>query len=114
MRVALRTAHIIGFSVLFGGHWFGLPREILAPWLYCSVLSGAALMAMDLRKGFDWLFQAAGVMTLVKILILALVPVFWGQRLVLLTLVMVIGSVGSHMPGVLRHFYLLPIRKKSV
>ena len=111
LRIALRTVHILGFSVLFGGHWFNLPRETLTPWLYWTIFSGAGLMGLDLRAGFDWLWQLAGSMTAAKLVLLCLIPFFWEQRLVLLILVLVIGSVGSHMPGPLRHLPLFPVRK---
>lgn len=114
MRIALRTGHILGFSVLFGGHWFNLPREQLLPWLYWTIFSGAGLMGLELRAGFDWVLQLGGGMVAAKLVVLSLIPLFWGQRLALLALVMVIGSVGSHMPGSLRHFYIFPIRKRSI
>lgn len=114
LRIALRTVHIMGFSVLFGGHWFNLPRETLTPWLYWTIFSGAGLMGLDLLAGFDWILQLAGSMTVAKLLLLCLIPFFWDHRLALLALVMVVGSVGSHMPGSLRHFYLFPVRKSPM
>ena len=111
LRIALRTVHILGFSVLLGGHWFRVPGEELLTCLYWTVFSGAGLMGLDLLAGFDWLLQLAGVMTAAKLVVLCLIPLFWEQRLDLLLAVLVIGSVGSHMPGSLRHFYLFPIRK---
>jgi len=114
LRIALRTAHILGFSVLFGGHWFDLPREALTPWLYWTIFSGIGITALEIYAGFDWFLQLAGVMVLGKLIILSLIPLFWEQRLALLSLVMIIGSVGSHMPGSLRHFRLIPIRKRSI
>lgn len=105
LRVVLRTVHLLGFSVLFGGHWFGLPRAELVPWLYCTVLSGAGLAALELRAGFDWVLQLAGGLVLAKLVLLALVPAFWELRVALLAAVMVLGSVGSHMPAALRHYY---------
>ncbi|OGS08738.1 MAG: hypothetical protein A2270_04080 [Elusimicrobia bacterium RIFOXYA12_FULL_51_18] len=114
LRIALRTVHILGFSVLFGGHWFNLPREALLPWLYWTIFSGAGITALEIYAGFDWFLQLAGVMVLGKLVILSLIPLFWEQRLTLLSFVMIIGSVGSHMPGSLRHFRLFPLRKRSV
>ena len=105
LRVVLRTVHLLGFSVLFGGHWFGLPRAELLPWLYWTVFSGAGLAALELRAGLDWALQLAGGLVLVKVVLLALVPAYWELRVALLAAVMVIGSVGSHMPAALRHFY---------
>ncbi len=111
LRILLRTLHIIGFSVLVGGHWFGVPRAGLEPWLYFSVLSGAGLMLLELRGGPDWFLQLAGGLTLLKLLVLALVPVFREHSGALLLLAVVIGSAGSHMPASLRHLYYLHLHK---
>jgi len=110
-RITLRTIHLLSFSVLFGGHWFGLPRTELAVWLYLTVFTGAGLMTLELYSSFDWILQLAGTLVLLKLAILILTPVFWEHRIALLTIVMIIGSVGSHMPAALRHFYLLPFRQ---
>ncbi|PIU17865.1 MAG: hypothetical protein COT18_11795 [Elusimicrobia bacterium CG08_land_8_20_14_0_20_59_10] len=107
-RIALRTAHLLGVSLLFGGHWFGLPKAELAPWLYLAAVSGAGLIALELYSGFDWLLQLAGGLVLLKLAVLLFIPAFWEERVALLVLAMVIGSAGSHMPGTLRHFYYIP------
>ena len=109
LRVALRTVHLLSFSVLFGGHWFGLPKTELLPWLYWAVFSGAGLIAVELWTGFDWIFQLSCAFVCVKVLILLLIPMFWPHRAALMAAVIVIGSVGSHMSGQLRHFYLFPV-----
>ncbi len=114
LRIALRTVHILGFSVLCGGHWFNVPGEALLPWLYWTVFSGAGLMGLGLLAGLDWVFQLAGVMVAAKLLVLCLIPFFRDHSLALLVLVMVIGSVGSHMPGSLRHLCVFPIHKRTV
>jgi len=114
LRILLRTVHILGFSVLLGGHWFDLPRETLTPWLYLAVFSGAGLMGLDLLAGLDWFLQLAGAMTAAKLVVLGLIPLFWEQRLSLLLAALVIGSVGSHMPGSLRHYLLFPFLKRSI
>lgn len=110
LSIALRTLHIIGFSVLLGGHWFNIPRAELLPWLHWSVLSGAGLLALELRAGLAWLWQLAGALTLAKLALLGLVPAFWEHSRVLLLLVVAAGSIGSHLPSSLRHFDLLKFR----
>jgi len=103
-RVLLRTLHIICFSVFFGGIWFGVPQAELMPWLRWSVLTGVGLMFLELRKGLDWFLQLAGGLTLVKLALLFLVPVFPDYNRFLLLLAVSISSIGSHMPARLRHF----------
>ncbi len=104
LRVAVRTLHIISFSVFFGGLWFGVPQAELLPWLYWSVFTGAGLMALEAWKGFDWFLQLAGGLTLIKLALLCLVPVFPDYNRFLLLLAVGLSSIGSHMPARLRHF----------
>ena len=113
-RITLRTVHLLSFSVLFGGHIFGLPKAELAAWLYWTIFSGAGLIALELWGSFDWALQLAGGLTLAKLAVLGLTLAFWGHRIALLTLVMIIGSVGSHMPAALRHRHFLPSSRNSL
>ena len=46
-------------------------------------------------------------MVLLKLAMLLAVPLFWEFRLLLLLLVVVIASVGSHMPARYRHYSFL-------
>jgi len=109
-RVLLRTLHIISFSVFFGGIWFGVPQAELMPWLRWSVLTGVGLMFLELRKGLDWFLQLAGGLTLAKLALLFLVPVFPDYNRFLLLLAVAISSVGSHMPARLRHLYYIKLK----
>jgi hypothetical protein len=55
-------------------------------------------------------------MTLAKVALFAAVPLAWDYRLPILLAVVVIGSVGSHMPGRYRHYsvvYRKVIRDES-
>jgi hypothetical protein len=52
--------------------------------------------------------QLRGVATLGKLALLACVPFLWEQRAAILTLVVAVGVVVSHMPGRFRYRTLLP------
>ena len=103
VRISLRTAHLIAIAGLFGGHVFAQPVHVLEPWLWGSVLTGLLLFATDLHMSFDALRQVHGLVVIGKLALLALVPLFWDSRVVLLVLVMIIAGVSSHMPGRWRH-----------
>ena len=106
--IAFRTLHLAAFGMLLGGHTFGVDAEKLLPSLWLTILSGIGLIALEVcAAGLYWLFLGKGIMVLVKLGLLLLVPIFWEQRLALLLLVVVIASVGSHMPARFRHYCVL-------
>jgi len=107
VRIALRTAHILTTGVLLGGHVFAVASPALELWLWLSVLSGLLLFATDLHATFVTLFELHGLAVLVKLALLALVPVFWEHRVGLLVVILIIGGVSSHMPGRWRHTLIL-------
>ncbi len=103
--IAFRTLHLAAFGMLLGGHAFSVDAEKLLPYLWLTILSGLGLIALEVyAAGVYWLFLGKGIMVLIKLGILLAVPIFWEQRLALLLLVVVIASVGSHMPARFRHY----------
>lgn len=108
ISIALRTSHLAAFGLLLGGHAFAADAGALLPYLSATILSGLGLVALEVYAvGFYWLFLGKGIVVLVKLALLLLVPVFWDARVALLLLVVVIASVGSHMPARYRHYSLL-------
>lgn len=107
ISIALRTLHLAAFGVLLGGHAFDVEAEKLLPYLSLTILSGIGLITTEVYAvGLYWFFLGKGLMVLAKLGLLLAVPVFWEQRVALL-LVVVIASVGSHMPARYRHYSLL-------
>lgn len=94
-------------GILLGGHAFDVPAPRLLPALWCTLGTGALLAAIEAGPRLLWFHQGRGLMTLGKLVLVALVPWFWQQRLVLLLAVVVIGSVGSHMPARYRYYSIL-------
>jgi len=107
LRTALRVAHIFTAGTLLGGYIFEQPATVLEPWLVGTVVSGLLLLATDLYASFGVLCEVRGLVVLVKLVLLALAPFFWDARISLLVTALVIGAVGSHMPGAYRHKVLL-------
>ena len=104
ISIVFRTVHIAAIGILFGGHVFAVSDTRLVPWLYLSVISGAGLIGIELYSSCKWFYQGKGILVLIKLLLVAAVAIFWEQRVWLLLLALVIGSVGSHMPGRFRYY----------
>lgn len=108
VSIALRTLHLASFGILLGGHAFAIEADRLLLALYLTIGSGAGLIALELYVfGLYWLFLGKGIMVLLKLGVLLAVPLLWDYRLLLLFLVVVIASVGSHMPARYRHYSFL-------
>jgi hypothetical protein len=104
LNIALRTAHIGAMAVLLGGHAFDVAPERLKAVLWLTIGTGVALGAIESGFRLLWLHQGRGFMTLAKLALLCLIPLAWDYRLPILLLVVVVASVGSHMPGRFRYY----------
>ena len=107
ISIGFRTLHLLGSSLLIGGHAFGAEPERLVSLLYLTVGSGLGLILLELYRSCDWVHQGMGLLVILKAVITASAGLWWEQRVPLLCLVVVLGSVGSHMPARYRHYSLL-------
>ena len=112
ISVLLRTAHLATFAVLLGGHVFDVDPLRLAPWLVATVASGAGLMALEMASSFAWLSTGKGLAVLVKLALLATVPVLWDHRVTILLAVVVLAGISSHMPARFRHYQVVPMLRR--
>lgn len=105
----LRAAHIISFSLLLGGLFYGMAREAWQPWLIGAIVSGFALFAVDLYGSFLALLEVRGVSVLVKLLLLSMLPQLDPElRVYGLMLIIVFSSLISHSTRRFRHRSLAP------
>lgn len=105
--VALRTAHIAAFGTLLGGHVFDVDSSRLVPFLVLAIVTGVGLMTLELMSTFAWLFMVKGATVVVKLALLAAVPLFWDHRVALLLAVVFLASFAAHLPSRVRHYSLL-------
>ena len=110
LGVVLRTAHLVTAGTLLGGHVFDVESIRLVPVLYGAIATGAAMIALECASTCAWLGMTKGVVALGKVALLAAVPLFWDQRVLLLIAVTVIAGVSSHMPARFRHYPLIRSR----
>ena len=104
INIALRTAHLMSSGVLLGGHAFDVPAHRLILFLSLTIVSGAGLVLLELGSSCRWIYLGKGVMVSLKVALLIAAGVWWEQRVVFLLLVVLIGSVGSHMPARFRYY----------
>ena len=103
-NIAFRTAHIAVTGILLGGHFFSVAEERLRTILYLCILTGGCLIVIEAYPSCRWFYQGRGVMALVKLVLLCTIPLLCELRVPILLAVLVIASVGSHMPSRFRYY----------
>jgi hypothetical protein len=109
-NIALRTAHIGTMGVLLGGMFFDIDRSRLGPSFLACVVTGLLLVAVEAGPRLTWFHQGRGLATIGKLLLFLVVPLLWSSwtsRTALMLAIVVIGSVGSHMPARFRYYSVL-------
>ena len=106
-NIAFRTAHIGVTGILFGGHVFDINAEQLLIWLYLSILTGAILVVIEAYPSCRWCYQGRGAFVFCKLILLSLIPWLWNYRVAILVVVIMVASVGSHMPRRFRYYSLV-------
>lgn len=101
IAIALRTAHLFAMAVFLGGLQLASPDASLRTWRTLTVATGLALLASEASHGRHWIYQGRGVATLAHVGVLALLAVD-GMGRSASTAALVIGALGSHMPGSFR------------
>jgi hypothetical protein len=102
-RAVLRAAHTLAGGVLLGAHLFHAPQEVATSWLVLTLASGLAFLAIDLHASCAILLELRGLLVLLKLALTGLVGLFPDLAVALLGTVLVAGSIGSHLPGRIRH-----------
>lgn len=105
-RTSLRTAHLLAFGTLYGGHVYGVAGERLGVALLATAATGGALALLEVWRAPIWLVQVRGAATGLKIVLLAVAQLRAELAVPLLTLAIVLGAVSSHMPGRYRYHSL--------
>ena len=106
-NIGFRTAHICVTGILFGGHVFDVSTERLLIWLYLVIFTGVGLAVIEAYPSCRWCYQNRGVLVVCKVLLLCLIPWLWQNRAAILVAVIVIASVGSHMPRRYRYYSIV-------
>jgi hypothetical protein len=107
LNIALRTAHIAAMATLLGGHAFDIVPARLELGLWLTIGTGALLAIVEAGPRLLWFHQGRGLTTMAKLLLICTVPFAWNHRLPILLAVIVLGSVGSHMPGRFRYYSVI-------
>lgn len=104
LDIVLRTAHVTVTSIAIGGAVYGIPFHQLLSWFRLAAATGCALIASEVYPWPHWPYQGRGVMGLIHIGLLGIIYMRPNMLVPVLTMVLVFGMVGSHMPKKLRYW----------
>lgn len=106
IKIILLLFHFIGFSVWYGGAVIGV--EAPAIFSAMTAVSGVLLVVRELYKdGFVWLIVTEGVLTIVKVVLLAVASALMRYEVPFLSIVMLCGLLSSHFPEGVRERRIL-------
>ena len=107
LNIGLRTCHLITSGLLLGGHAFDVAPHRLILYLYLTIASGVGLILLELYASCRWIYLGKGILVMLKVGLLIAAGIWWEQRVVFLLLVVLVGSVGSHMPARFRYYSVI-------
>lgn len=104
LRTSLRTLHLIAFGAFYGGHVFAVDESKLLSALVAVIGTGTAFLLFEVWRAPVFLIQVRGLATYAKLALLALSYWFLDYQVAILTAVVIIGSLVSHVPASIRYY----------
>ncbi len=109
--VALRTGHVGVTGVLFGGVVWEVPFGRLLPWHHLAIATGSALVVAGVCPCRHWPYPVRGLLATLHVALLGVVHVRPDLMVPVVATVLVLGVVGSNMPGHIRHWSVVHGRR---
>lgn len=113
LNVVCRSVHLVAVSIVLGATVWGVGNERLGLAILSALVSGLALLALEAGNGDRWLTEGRALAVAIKLALLAMLPWVPSHRAALLVIVMLVASVGSHMPSGLRHACVVARRRAA-
>jgi len=114
LRITFRTLHLVGTAGLGGGYLYQSPKEFWLPYLTLTVVTGFAIVFLELWTNAIWLIQLRGLAIFLKLVLLSCLHFCEGYGAHVLVISIVISGFISHAPGKVRYFSLLHGRRMDV
>jgi len=101
IKLVVLTVHVVGFSLWYGGAVLGTNLPVAVPIM--TTASGVLLSVREIyQHGAQWLAATEGVLTWVKVLLLLIGRAVGQYGAVVLTVVLILGVLTSHLPDAIR------------
>lgn len=107
LSIILRTGHIGVAAVLFGGTLLLVPPGRLHYWHHATIASGLTLLLLEWLHDRHWPHRGKGLLALFHAGLGLLIHLMPDLTVPLLWLILISGSLGSHMPRRYRHWSIV-------
>lgn len=112
VKISLRTLHLLGLAGFAGAYINAIEPVLWWPFVALTLLSGLAMVAIELWTHGIWLLQLRGQAVMFKLVLL--VTSLWTPMpvdLLLFALIIIISGLISHAPGNVRYYSFLYRRR---
>lgn len=106
LNIALRTLHLLGIAGLGAGFLYAGVDDAWRGYLTLTLFTGFGLSLLFCWSNGIWLIQLRGQLILLKVLLLAAIPLWPAATLPLFASVILVSGLVSHAPADLRYFSL--------
>jgi hypothetical protein len=106
VKMIARAAHVILAGIYLGALVFHVEPAIRLPWYLAAMLSGLLMTCLDLYESGAFLLQLRGLVLVVKLLLLAFLPIFGAAGLWVLTGIAFFSVISSHASAKFRYFLI--------
>ena len=103
MKILLRATHVPCAGILTGAYLFGAAPALRHDWLLATIATGSLILLLDLFESGVFLLQIRGLVLILKLGLLAALPVLEGWSGWLLAVLLAMSVITSHAPGKIRH-----------
>ncbi|QBF82605.1 hypothetical protein EXU30_07785 [Shewanella maritima] len=110
-KTSLRAIHIMGIVGAGGGIIVGADKQLWINYWIAAMVTGCLLLAWEVVRDWRWLIQLKGVLTLVKVAMLALFIPFAEFKTEIFLFIILLSVVVSHGPAGLRHYSVVHRKK---
>lgn len=104
VKVIARATHVVLCGIYLGSLVFQVEPAIRGPWFLAVLLSGSLMICLDLYESGGFLLQLRGLVTVAKLLLLALLPVFGAAAVWVLAGIAFFSVISSHASSDFRYY----------
>lgn len=111
LKIVLRALHVLCVGIFVGAHVLEVESGVRATWFVWTIVSGCALLAIDLHESATALLQVRGLVVLAKLSVVFAFVTDGSQHPWILAAMLVVSVISSHAPSSLRYYMLFGSRR---